>query len=150
MHNLYAIFMKILGVCKDFSKDLVNERGNLPRRGVVPRFPDLETISLSLTAGHMGIDSESLLFYRLRDYSAEMPNLISRRQYNDRRKFTGELCERNRKRMADRMDGAEEFFCADSKPIEVCRLARASRCTMGATDYAAAFAMGYCATQKMY
>ena len=46
--NLYANFVKVLEICKDFSKDLVNERGNLPRRGVVPRFSDLEVISLSL------------------------------------------------------------------------------------------------------
>ena len=48
------------------------------------------------------------------------------------------------------MDGAEEYFCVDSKPIEVCRLARASRCKMGCTDYSSAPAMGYCATQDMY
>ena len=64
MHNLYANFVKILEICKDFSKDLVNERGNLPRRGVVPRFSDLEVISLSLTAEYMSIDSENLLFDR--------------------------------------------------------------------------------------
>ena len=70
MHNLYANFVKILEICKDFSKDLVNERGNLPRRGVVPRFSDLEVISLSLTAEYMSIDSENLLFDRLKDYSS--------------------------------------------------------------------------------
>ena len=29
MHNLYANIVKILEIFKDFSKDLVNERGNL-------------------------------------------------------------------------------------------------------------------------
>ena len=38
MHNLYANFVKILEICKDFSKNLVNELGNIPRPGVVPRF----------------------------------------------------------------------------------------------------------------
>ena len=150
MHNLYANFVKILEICKDFSKNLVNERGNLPRRGVVPRFSDLEVIALSLTAEHMSIDSENLLFDRLKEYRTQMPNLISRRQYNDRRKFTRNLCEEIRKRVAEKMDGAEEYFCVDSKPIEVCRLARASRCTLGAEDYATAPAFGYCATQDMY
>lgn len=84
MHNLYANFVKFLEICKDFSKNLVNERGNLPRRGVIPRFSDLEVIALSLTAEHLSIDSENLLFDRLREYRNEMPNLISRRQYNDR------------------------------------------------------------------
>ncbi len=66
MHNEYANFVKILEICKDFSKDLVNERGNLPRRGVVPRFSDLEVISLSLTAEYMSIDSENLSSIGLR------------------------------------------------------------------------------------
>lgn len=63
---------------------MVTERGNLPRRGVVPRFSDLEVIALSLTAEHLSIDSENNLFDRLKDYKVEFPNLISRRQYNDR------------------------------------------------------------------
>ena len=50
MHNLYAIFAKFLDICKMFSADLVNEKGNIPRRGVVPKFSDLEVISLSLAA----------------------------------------------------------------------------------------------------
>ena len=36
--------------------------------GVVPRFSDLEVISLSLTAEYMSTDSENLLFDRLKDY----------------------------------------------------------------------------------
>jgi len=150
MHNLYANFVKILEICKDFSKDLVNDQGNLPRRGVVPRFSDLEVISLSMLSEHMSIDRENRLFNYLKDYCDEFPNMISRRQYNDRRKFTRNLCEEIRKRIAERMDGAEEYFCIDSKPIEVCRLARASRCKMGKTDNESAPAFGYCATQDMY
>lgn len=34
--------------------------------------------------------------------------------------------KKNRKRIAYKMDGAEEYFCVDSKPIEVCRLDRAT------------------------
>ena len=109
MHNLYANFVKILEICKDFSKNLVNELGNIPRPGVVPRFSDLEVVALSLTAEHLSIDSENNLFDRLKEYKADMPNLISRRQFNDRRKFTAELCEKIRKRIASKMDGAEEY-----------------------------------------
>lgn len=65
MHNLYAIFAKFLDICKMFSADLVNEKGNIPRRGVVPKFSDLEVISLSLAAESIGIDSESFLFSKL-------------------------------------------------------------------------------------
>lgn len=65
MHNLYAYFVRILGVCKRFSKDLVNDKGNMSRCGVVPRFSDLEVVALTLTEETMGYDSESYLFGQL-------------------------------------------------------------------------------------
>ena len=33
--------------------------------------------------------------------------------------------------VANHIDGGEDYFCVDSKPIEVCRLARGKRCKMG-------------------
>ena len=93
MDNFFAKFGKILDVCKHFSKDLVNEHGNMPRRGVVPKFSDLEVIALALTAETESIDSESRLFSMLKSHRELMPNLISRRQYNDRRKYTAGLCD---------------------------------------------------------
>ena len=38
MHNSYTKFVKILEICKQFSENLVNESGNVPRRGPVPKF----------------------------------------------------------------------------------------------------------------
>ena len=132
MHNLYAIFAKYLEICKHFGDNLVNEKGNQPRRGVVPRFSDLEVIALSLTAESIGIDSENNLLAKLfSEYHTQMPNLISRRQYNDRRKQTAGLCKLIQERMEKTIDGGEEYFCVDSKPIEVCRLSRGGRCKMG-------------------
>lgn len=75
----------------------------------------------------VGIDSESLLFAMLEEYKLEIPNLISRRQYNDRRKITSSICNTIRKRTVAEMDGGEDCFCIDSKPIEVCRFARYKR-----------------------
>ena len=150
MRNLYANLEEILDVCKKFSKNLVDERGNMPRRGVVPRFSDLEVIALSLTAEKMSIDSESLLFSYLQEYRTEIPNLISRRQFNDRRKFTANLCEQIRKNVAMAIDAGEDVFCIDSKPVPVCRNARAKRCKLGKNDYRTAPSFGYCAAQDSY
>lgn len=150
MRNWTANFVKILDICKKFSKNLVDNRGNMPRRGVVPRFSDLEVIALSLTAEKFSIDSESYLFSLLEEYKSEIPNLISRRQYNDRRKFTANLCEQIRQNIARAMDGDEDYFCIDSKPIPVCRIARAKRCKMGKTDYQTAPSYGFCAAQNTY
>ena len=85
MYNLYTKFVKILEICKHFSENLVNESGNVPRRGPVPKFSDLEVVALSLTAETESIDSEKWLFdYKLQEYKDSIPNLISRRQFNDR------------------------------------------------------------------
>ena len=75
MYNLYAKFVKILEICKQFSENLVNESGNVPRRGPVPKFSDLEVVALSLTAETESIDSEKRLFdYKLQEYKDSNPN----------------------------------------------------------------------------
>ena len=75
MNNLYAKFVKILEICKQFSENLVNESGNVPRRGPVPKFSDLEVVALSLTAETESIDSEKWLFdYKLQEYKNSIPN----------------------------------------------------------------------------
>ena len=38
MHDLYTKFVKILEICKQFSENLVNESGNVPRRGLFLSF----------------------------------------------------------------------------------------------------------------
>ena len=81
MYNLYTKFVKILEICKQFSENLVNESGNVPRRGPVPKFSDLEVVALSLTAETESIDSEKWLFdYKLQEYKDSIHNPISRRQ----------------------------------------------------------------------
>lgn len=150
MHNLYAIFANFLNICKQVAGNLVNESGNVPRRGVVPRFSDIEIVALNMTSEAVGVDSESLLFAKLQGYKIEIPNLISRRQYNDRRKITSSLCKTIRERMVAEMDGGEDCFCIDSKPIEICRLSRSKRCGMGKKDFEKALSIGYCASQGMY
>lgn len=68
MYSLYTKFVKILEICKRFSENLVNESGNVPRSGPVPKFSDLEMVALSLTAETESIDSEKWLFdYKLQE-----------------------------------------------------------------------------------
>ena len=67
MYNLVSNFVKILDICKKFSNNLVDNRGNIPRRGVIPRFSDLEVIALSLTAENFSIDSGLIYFIYLKN-----------------------------------------------------------------------------------
>ena len=41
------------------------------------------------------------------------------------------LCAQIRKQKASEIDHNESYFSIDSKPIDVCRIARAKRCIMG-------------------
>ena len=150
MRNFVTNFRKILEICKQFAGNQVNEKGNVPRRGVVPTFSDLEVVALSITVEAFSIDSENFLFNRLNsDCPDAITNLISR-QYNQRRKLTMMLGENIRQSIAKAIDGGETVFSIDSKPVKVCQNARAARCQMGKTDIEHAPAWGYCSSQNMY
>lgn len=151
MRNFITNFVRILGICKDFAGNRVNEFGNAPRCGVVPKFSDLEVIALGITAEAFGFDSENFLFHRLRnECKDDLPHLISRRQFNARRKLTARLAEEIRKDVAVSIDGGEDVFCIDSKPVKICQNARAKRCAMGRDNMDAAPDWGYCASQGLH
>ena len=150
MHNFIEKFTKINDICKKFAGNRVNEHGNVSRRGVIPTFSDLEVIALSLTAEAFGYDSENNLFKRLAESPEHIPNLISRRQFNVRRKLTACLAEDIRRDIAKSIDGGENVFVIDSKPVKVCQLARAKRCVMGNDNPQSAPSKGFCASQQMY
>ncbi len=151
MSNFVANFVRILGICKDFTGNRVNELGNVPRCGVVPKFSDLEVVALGITAEAFGFDSENLIFHRLHhECKKDLSNLISRRQFNVRRKLTARLAEEIRKEVAVAIDGSEDVFCIDSKPVKVCQNARAKRCAMGRDNIDAAPDRGYCASQGVH
>ena len=61
MHNFHAIFRKILEICKQFSYDLVNTEGNSRRRGVVPRFSDIEVIANATEVTSQMVTEQHLL-----------------------------------------------------------------------------------------
>jgi len=151
MHNIKTNFDKILGVIKDILCDEINENGNYLRRGTKPRFSDIEVIALSLTAECLSIDSENYLFSKLnKEYKKEFKNMISRRQYNDRRKLLFEKAERVRKLMTERLNMQADVFAIDSMPIEICKLSREQRNKMGKESVHHSPDKGYCASQKKY
>ena len=151
MHNIKTNFDKILNICKLHSAELVDDFGNVPRSGTKPKFSDLEIIALSMTSEALSIDSENLLFYKLlTDYKEDFPNLISRRQYNDRRKSCFNLQKQIRERIANEIDKDEDIYTVDSKPFQVCRLSRMNRCKVGKDNFTTAPDFGYCASQGVW
>jgi hypothetical protein len=151
MHNLKTNFDKILNICKLHSYKLVDESGNVSRPGTKPKFSDLEVIALSMTSEALSIDSENLLFHKLHsDYKNDFPNLISRRQYNDRRKYCFALQKEVRERIAKAIDIDEDMYTVDSKPFQVCKVSRMNRCKVGKNNYQTAPDFGYCASQGVW
>ena len=151
MHNIKTNFDKIIGLIKDILTDEINDKGNYLRRGTRPRFADIEVIALSLTAECLSIDSENYLFSKLnKEYRNEFKNMISRRQYNDRRKLLFEKTEQVRKLMAERLNRQADVFAIDSMPIEICKIAREKRNKMGKESIHHSPDKGYCASQKKY
>ena len=77
MRNFVTKFGKIFEICMEFAGNQVNEKGNVPRRGAVPTFSDLEVVALSITAEALSIDSENYLFNRLNtECPGAIPNLM--------------------------------------------------------------------------
>jgi hypothetical protein len=138
-------------VTKKFLQSDLDERGNFPKVGARPKFSDLSIITLALTSEAMGIDSENYLFDKLNTtYKDLFPNLIDRTQYNVRKRKLKPCIDRLQKNIAKTMDEFENVFCIDSMPVEVCKIARSSRCKVGKEDFEKAPDKGYCASQKMY
>ena len=151
MHNIKTNFCKIIEVIKEIIGEETDAKGNYLRRGTKPRFTDIEVIALSLTAECLSIDSENLLFSKLdTEYRGEFSNLISRRQYNDRRKLLFGKIERVRKLMTGRLNRQADVFAIDSMPLEICKIAREKRNKMGKESVHHSPDKGYCASQKKY
>ncbi len=117
----------------------------------MPKFSDIEVIAMSLTAECLSIDSENYLFSKLnKEYRNEFENMISRRQYNDRRKLLFEKTETVRKLLSERLNRQADVFAIDSMPLEICKLSREQRNKMGKESPHHAPDKGYCASQKKY
>ena len=151
MHNIKANFDKIIEVIKEIIVDEIDSKGNYLRRGTKPKFSDIEVIALSLTAECLSIDSENYLFAKLnKEYLKDFENLISRRQYNDRRKLLFEKIESIRKSMAESLNKQADIFAIDSMPLEICKISREQRNKMGKESAVNSPDKGYCASQKKY
>lgn len=110
------IMRNFIRICKDFAGNRINELGNIPRCGVIPKFSDLEVAALGIMVEAFGFASENLLFHCLHsECKNDLPNQISRHRFNAQSKLMECLAEEIRKDMAVVIDGDEDIFCIDSQ-----------------------------------
>ena len=150
MHNFTANFVKVIDIYKEFAGNRVNELGNIPREVSSLTSP---TWKSSLYRPQPRLAASTARTCCSRDSKrrkATSPNLISRCQYNQRRKLTSKLGENIRKDIAAAMDGSEDVLSIGSKPVKVYQNACAKRCVIGRDDFERAPAWGYFASQGVH
>jgi Transposase DDE domain len=151
MHNIKANFDKIVVIVKQFLKSEITLHENIPRVGSKPKFSDVSVISLALVSEAMGIDSENNLFQKINStYKNDFPSIIDRSGFNVRRRKLKHYIDKVREGIVAELDAFENVFSLDSMPVEVCKIARSSRCKLGKDEFETAPDKGYCASQQTY
>ncbi|MET3981813.1 hypothetical protein ABIB62_004429 [Mucilaginibacter sp. UYP25] len=151
MHNLKTNFDKFLFITKSVLADHLRPDGNFGPYRHPPKFSDIEIVSLSLTAEALGIDSENLLFYKLKkEYMAEFPALTHRCNYNRRRKRLNGYISLVSDKIAKKINPQEQQYIIDSIPLPVCQNARTYRTTICRDDPKVLPAKGYHASHKLH
>ncbi|NLA22930.1 MAG: IS982 family transposase, partial [Candidatus Marinimicrobia bacterium] len=106
---------------------------------------------LSLVAESLSINSENLLFAKLRsEYQEDFPLLIDRSQFNRRRKHLAKFINIVRETLVQKLLPAEDTFILDSMPVEICKFTRAKRIKICKESIETAPEYGYCAAQNTH
>ena len=131
MHDLYRIYRKVKKQVSIHLKQYLVCGENVKNYPHQPKMSDLEIISLCITSECLGIDSESLLFSKLKkDYSHRFKNLIHRTNYNRRKKNLEPWIIRLANVFSDLLRDDNQDYVIDSIPIPVCKICRAPRSTV--------------------
>ena len=127
MHNLKAnddVFLPLVQECL-FS--ILDDNGNIKRHGPAPQMPDIQILTLSLVAESLSIHSEHHLFCKLKaEYGADFPLLITRPQFNRRRRWLQPVFKRLQQALVAKRPTQEQFI-VDLMPIPTARIRRAYR-----------------------
>ena len=149
MHNLETNFKKILEITKSVFTDEINECGNFSHYPRLPKLSDIEVIAMTISAEATGIDSENLLFSKLKsDYNEVFINLPHRTNFNRRRRKLIERIEQMSQLLTYIMSKKSSTFIVDSMPLPVCRTVRSKFLKIFKDDLLPA--LGYSAIDKQY
>jgi len=131
MHDLYSIYRKVRSQLEIHLEQYLVWGENVKFYPNQPKMSDLEIISLAITSECLGIDSESLLFSKLKkDYSDRFKNLIHRTNYNRRKKNLEPWIIRVAQKLSASIEDTKKDYIIDSIPIAVCKICRAPRSTV--------------------
>ena len=122
MHDLPAMYTRILDIIQTGAVDYFGPDGNTRHYPHPPKLTDLEVVCLAATAEALEIDSENYLWHKLLDYADFLPHRCGRQSFNRRRRGLRRQIDGVNAALADWMDDGSELLTVDSMPIEIARI----------------------------
>jgi len=125
MHNIKTNFGRIYRICKEFFEGEVDNKGNFQFYPKAASMADLEIVALACTMEALGIDSENLLWSKLKkDYPGLFVHLICRTRFNRRRKRLQPYIVKIQDEVSSRLENQSHALVIDSIPVPVVKMAR--------------------------
>ena len=149
MHNIKTNFGRFYRICKEFFNDETDDSGNFQFYPKAPVMADLEIISLACVMEALGIDSENLLWSKIKkDYPRLFPHLICRTRFNRRRRRLQAYIVKIQDKVSVRLEGQSQSMVIDSIPVPVVKMARERTYKAFRKTFETAPAKGYSAVNK--
>lgn len=125
MHDLSTIYKKVKRIVKTLGKEYFVYDENSKFYPHQPILSDVEIISLAITAEAVQIDSENLLWFKLKtDYPNLFNELPHRTRFNYRRKKLRNITLSILNLISDNIEDAAQYLIIDSMPLPTCKLVR--------------------------
>ncbi len=149
MHNIKTNFGRFHRICKEFFEDEADSKGNLQFYPRVPVMADLEVIALACMMEALGIDSENLLWSKIKkDYPGLFFHLISRTRFNRRRRRLQPYIIKVQDKVSARLEDQSQSMVIDSIPVPVVKMARERTYRAFRKSFETAPAKGYSSVNK--
>jgi Transposase DDE domain len=149
MHNIKTNFGRIYRICKEFFEGEVDTKGNFQFYPKPAAMADLEIIALACTMEALGIDSENLLWFKLKkDYPGLFTRLICRTRFNRRRRRLQPYIVKIQDEVSKRLENQSQAMVIDSIPVPVVKMARERTYKAFRKSFDTAPAKGYSAVNR--
>lgn len=149
MHNIKTNFGRIYRICKEFFEGEVDTKGNFQFYPKPASMADLEIVALACTMEALGIDSENLLWCKLKkDYPGLFIRLICRTRFNRRRKRLQPYIVKIQDEVSKRLEDQSQAMVIDSIPVPVVKMARERTYKAFKKSFDTAPAKGYSAVNR--
>jgi hypothetical protein len=116
-----------------------------------PVLSDLQVLTLACIMEALGIDSENLLWSKLKnDYPGLFIHIICRTRFNRRRKRLHDYIKKVQHKISDRLESFNQVMVVDSVPVPVVKMARERSYRASRKNFETAPTKGYSAVNRGY